>query len=145
MLLVRTRLGASFIHGIGLFADEPIRRDTVIWRYNPRIDIRLTAEEIEDLSEASKEQMRRYSYREKQSGLYVLCGDDARFFNHSPAPNCIDLYDGISGDVTVALRDIEPGEELTCDYAMFDLDLVEGKYTIGGEPAAIDPAARLAS
>lgn len=130
MLLVRTRLGQSHIHGIGLFADQPISKDTVIWKFHHRIDIRMSAADIDELAWASQEQMRRYSYREKHSGLYVLCGDDARFFNHSSRPNCIDLYDGLNGDVTIALRDIEPGEELTCDYAMFDLDLVEGKYQI---------------
>lgn len=135
MLLVRTRLGQSLIHGIGLFADEPIPKDTIIWRFHPRIDIRMSEEEIRELSPASQDQMRRYSYREKHSGLYVLCGDDARFFNHTASPNCIDLYDGVSGDVTIALRDIEAGEELTCDYALFDLDLVEGRYQIGDSAA----------
>ena len=32
MLLVKTRLGASAIHGIGLFADEFIPKDTEIGR-----------------------------------------------------------------------------------------------------------------
>lgn len=132
MLLVRTRLSQSRIHGIGLFADEPITKDTIIWRFDPRIDIRISPEQLEALSWPAQEQMRRYSYREKHSGLYVLCGDDARFFNHSDTPNCIDLYDGVDADITIALRDIEPGEELTCDYSMFDLDLIEGRYQIGG-------------
>lgn len=132
MLLVRTRLAESRIHGIGLFADEPIVKDTVIWKFHPRIDIRIEPSEIDALSWPAQEQMRRYAYREKHSGLYVLCGDDARFFNHSDVPNCIDLYDGVDADVTIALRDIEAGEELTCDYAMFDLDLIEGRYQIGG-------------
>lgn len=140
MLLVRTRLGQSLIHGIGLFADEPIPKDAIIWRFNPNIDIRLRPEAIEELSFAAQEQMRRYSYREKHSGLYVLCGDDARFFNHSSTPNCLDLYNGIDSDITIALRDIAPGEELTCDYAMFDLDLVEGKYQIGDAPVALPTA-----
>jgi hypothetical protein len=30
----------------------------------------------------------------------------------------------------LAASDIEEGEELTCDYALFDLDLVEGRYTV---------------
>jgi hypothetical protein len=49
-------------------------------------------------------------------GTYVLCSDNAKFMNHSDEPN-VD-----SGGVTedVALRDIQPGEELTCDYRLFD-------------------------
>jgi hypothetical protein len=66
----------------------------------------------------------------KHSGLYVLCGDDARFLNHSENPNCFDFYSGEEQDITVAERDIYLGEELTCNYALFDLDWTLGKYRI---------------
>jgi SET domain-containing protein len=128
MLLVKTKLDLSGIHGIGLFADEFIPKDTVIWKFNALIDLRCSEEEIQKLSRDSRRQIEKYSYREKHSGLYVLCGDDARFFNHSTTPNCFDYYRNEEEDLTVALRDIYPGEELTCDYAQFDLDLVFGKY-----------------
>ena len=49
MLLVRTRLGLSPIHGVGLFAAEFIREATMIWRFGPAIDLRLTDEQIEQL------------------------------------------------------------------------------------------------
>ena len=130
MLLVKTRLGMSDIHGVGLFAAEFIRAGATVWRLNPALDIRLTGEQILGLPEPCRDQIQKYSYREKHSGLYVLCGDDARFFNHSMEPNCQDVYNGEGEDVTLAGRDIEYGEELTCDYAAFDLDLVEGKYSV---------------
>ncbi len=38
--------------------------------------------------------------------------------NHSDEPNC----DDPDGPRTVTNRDIEPGEELTCDYRSFDVD-----------------------
>lgn len=129
MLLVKTKLDLSDIHGIGLFADEFIQKGTVIWRFDSPFDSRFDERQIEQLPESSREQIKKYSYREKQSGLYVLCGDDARFFNHSATPNCFDFQDE-NQDITVARRDIRKGEELTCDYALFDLDLVEGKYEI---------------
>lgn len=132
MLLVKTKLGVSSIHGIGLFADQFIPENTVIWRYDPAVDLKLSPGQIESLAESSREQIRKYTYREFHSDMYVLCGDDARFFNHAPAiANCIDVQNGsLEGDVTLALRDIEEGEELTCDYAMFDMDLIEGRYRI---------------
>ena len=123
MLLVKTKLKPSSIEGIGLFSDQSIAKDTVVWRYDPTIDIRLTANQIEALDETSREQVRKYSYRDKESGLYVLCGDDARFFNHSNSPNCLDIVDGVN--ITIARRDIPPDEELTCNYALFDLDTME--------------------
>lgn len=130
VLLVKTRLGLSNIHGIGLFADEFIPQGTVVWKFHPVIDVRLTEKEIEQLSPPSQEQTRKYTYREKQTGLYVLCGDDARFFNHSATPNCLDIFINTEEDLTIAHTNINPGEELTCDYALFDLDLVEGRYKL---------------
>jgi SET domain-containing protein len=130
VLLVKTKLAMSEIHGIGLFAAQFIKAGTTIWKSHPEFDIRLTPEQVCDLPEPCREQIRKYSYREKHTGLYVLCGDDARFFNHSAEPNCIDLFRGEGEDFTMAIRDIRNGEELTCDYALFDLDLVQGKYTI---------------
>ena len=132
MLLVRTKLGLSSIQGIGLFAAEFIPKDAVIWKFSRLIDLRCSEAEIERLPDASREQIQKYSYREKHTGLYVLCGDDARFFNHSENPNCLDFYYDEEQDLTVARRDINAGEELTCDYALFDLDLIEGKYTFPG-------------
>ena len=49
----------------------------------------------------------------------MLCGDDGRFFNHSSTPSCDDSAD----DITVAVRDIEIGEELTVDYTTFYGDM----------------------
>jgi hypothetical protein len=36
----------------------------------------------------------------------------------------------VIGTAQIEARDIEAGEELTCNYALFDLDLIEGKYKI---------------
>ena len=139
MLLVRTRLDLSQIDGIGLFADQFIRKDTIIWRFNPVFDLRFLEGELESLSQEALEQITKYSYRERSSGLYVLCGDDARFFNHSPDPNCVDVCCGSDGDITRAKSDIEPGIELTSDYSLFDLDMIEGRYSIPSRKPAPPP------
>ncbi len=68
---------------------------------------------------ASREQIRRYTYVDLVRGSHVLCGDDARFCNHSDHPNCHDFPDA-DGGTTVAARDIGEGEELTSDYSRFD-------------------------
>jgi SET domain-containing protein len=119
MLLVKTYLDKSSIHGIGLFAAQRIPRGTVIWRLHPPVDVLLTAEQLEALPEASRWQIEKYTYLDRMLGKFVLCGDDARFFNHADAPNCHDLPSPEGGS-TVAARDIEAGEELTSDYASFD-------------------------
>jgi len=119
MLLVKTRLDRSSIHGIGLFAAERIRSGTVIWRLDPTLDVELTPEQIAAFAQPARAQVEKYTYLDRVRGVWVLCGDDARFFNHSDAPNCQDFPDA-RGGTTVAARDIEEGEELTCDYASFD-------------------------
>jgi SET domain-containing protein len=139
MLLIKTTLDVSRIHGIGLFADQFIPDGTVVWRFSPIIDIRFPESLFESLSEDARKQIKKYSYRERSSGLYVLCGDDARFFNHSDEPNCLDLYSEHEGDITVARQDISRGQELTCDYSLFDLDLIEGRYQLPTSSAISEP------
>jgi SET domain-containing protein len=114
MLLVKTYLAPSTVHGIGLFAAEPIPRDTVIWRFDPRIDRRFTKAERDALPEPAKSFVRKYSYPEEVgSEVYFLDGDHARFMNHSGTPNTDCEVD------TIAIRDIAAGEELLCDYRQF--------------------------
>ena len=121
MLLVPTTLKESAIHGIGLFAAQPIKKGTVIWRLDRPIDQFLEDADLERLSEPARQMMFKYSYLDPVLKKRVLCGDDARYMNHSESPNCDDRMDA-NGGVTVAARDIAAGEELTCDYAKIDLN-----------------------
>ncbi len=124
MLLVKTKLDISKIAGIGLFADEFIKEGQVVWEYNSKFDLLYTKEEIDQLGDVAKEQLHNYSYLDKNYGKYLLCGDDARFFNHSDNPNCKDNNSiHRTADVTVASRDINKGEELTCNYKIFYQDI----------------------
>src|SRR3989338_1141236 len=110
MLLVKTKLKSSSIAGIGLFADEMIPKGTIVWKYNPVIDILLTKEQIGAFPQVVQEQIHNYAYFDGVFGGYMLCGDDARFFNHSDDPNCDDTP---PSEVTIATRDIMPDEEIT--------------------------------
>jgi len=116
MLRVRTRLDRSTIHGLGVFAAEDLPRGTVVWRLDPGPDVLLDEAVVAALPAAARAQIDRYAYHDPVRGCRVLCGDDARFFNHATDANCGDSP--VEGaDVTVALRDIVAGEELTWDYA----------------------------
>ena len=112
MLKIRTRIANSLIHGIGLFAAEPIAADTVIWQYDPPFDVVFTPEMLATLAAPARELVEKYSYFEQRLGAYVLCGDDARFMNHSATPNTAE----ITRMRTVAARAIAEGEEIVCDY-----------------------------
>jgi SET domain-containing protein len=117
MLLVKTYLATSAVHGIGLFAAEPIASGTVIWQFDERIDRRFTREEREALAEPARTFVAKYSYPESVgSDVHFLDGDHARFMNHSANPNTDCEID------TIAIRDIAVGEELLCDYGQFHPD-----------------------
>ena len=49
------------------------------------------------------------------AGDLVLAWDLARYVNHSCAPAML----SVSSDIDIAVRDIQPGEELTCEYGFW--------------------------
>ena len=128
MLLVKTKIGPSKIHGTGLFADQFIKKGEPVWRLTPGLDLKLTEKELIDLPELAKECILNYCYHSTVDNTYVLCFDDARFFNHSKNSNTtsIDIPEDKEG-LEVASCNISPGEELLCDCREFDIDCLEGK------------------
>ena len=115
-MLVRCRTGPSPLNGLGVFAEEPIAASQPVWRLDPELDRLIAPVAISTLPGAQQEFLNRYAYRDHQRDQLVLCGDDARFMNHSPTPNVSEVRDA----ACVALHDIAAGEELTCDYHQLD-------------------------
>ncbi len=117
MLRVPTYVAPSQIAGVGLFAAKKLPAGAVIWEYTEGVDWRITPEEFRLFPEPYRSRLRHYLY-EEDSGTFVLCGDNAKFMNHHPDPNCDDTPD----QYTVTKRVIRAGEELTCDYRSFDAE-----------------------
>lgn len=116
MLLVKTFLDKSPIQGIGVFARDRIAKGDLIWRLDQRFDRLISVEVWEAETGPVKDYLDRYCYpRRKDPRFIVFEADDARYMNHADDPNC----DFSNGDVATALRDIAPGEELTCNYNVF--------------------------
>ncbi len=123
MLLVKTKIGPSKVSGIGLFADEFIPKNTWIWRFKKGFDIRVDKNYPDNLQEPAKSYFMKYAYQNNKTLNYVLCSDNARFFNHSDAANTHCVEDPDDEDTAnVASRDIQKGEELFVDYREFDTD-----------------------
>lgn len=116
MLLVPTYLAPSPLHGIGLFAAEPVPAGELIWSLDETFDLALDETAVAALGPVARGQVERYAYLDPHRRVRILCGDDARFFNHASDANCRD-QPGSDGARTVAVRAIAAGEELTWDYA----------------------------
>ncbi|HMA89662.1 MAG TPA: SET domain-containing protein [Burkholderiales bacterium] len=120
MLLVRTRLAPSAIHGLGVFAAEPIARGAEVWRFAPGFDLDLDPKALEAVPAQVREWLLVYGYLDPRLQRFILCCDDARFINHSATPNLRPDFAREPHGVDLALRDVAPGEELTVDYALVD-------------------------
>ena len=114
MMMVDTELRPSSIHGLGVFLLEPVRKGDLIWRFDARIDRVYSLDEVASLPAHVQRYLRTYSTWNEAAGLYVLCGDNGRFFNHSEDPTTVS--NAISFGEDHAVRDLAAGEELTSDY-----------------------------
>jgi SET domain-containing protein len=115
MLTVKTFLAPSNISGTGCFATEFIVKDSVIWKLEPNFDLIITTDKFNDLPKIAQDYLSNFAYYNEFEGGYVLCSDNAKYFNHSDNPNCV-----AHGLLTIATMDIQAGEEITEDYFNFD-------------------------
>lgn len=121
MLLIKTKVDKSPIHGLGLFADQDIPKGTQIWKFTPGFDQKFTQGQIDAFPDLVQEYLYTYSWLSKKSNLRILAVDDAKYFNHSDNPNCLSEYkDSEEEVVTIAIKDIQAGEELTDNYDSFE-------------------------
>jgi uncharacterized protein len=109
------RIGRSKT-GLGLFAAKPIKRAAHIAAYRGR---RISTEE------ADRREARGARYMFELTKRWTIDGSPrwnlARYINHSCRPNAKPVGRN-GGIVIVALRRIEPGEEITYDYGREYLD-----------------------
>jgi uncharacterized protein len=120
MLLVKTFVANSEIHGLGLFAAEDIPKGTEIWRFVPGIDIKIPPSVVENLDPIRKEYILNYTYVNKVTGEHILPADSDRYTNHSKNPNTQNIGFAQEEGVTVATRNIKKGEEITTNYNEFE-------------------------
>ena len=119
MFLVKTKLGLSKIHGIGVFADEDISKDMLVQKFIDGVDLEIIPEIVNALPKLIRQNLLHYAYKHKTTGNFILNSDDARFLNSSKNPNLIGSNSYKEADM--AARDIAKGEELTVYYDDFDV------------------------
>src|SRR5262245_24378755 len=101
--------------GFGVVATRFIPRGTLTW-VRDDLDQVVHSGRIAALPPLYRALLEKYTFRDA-SGQHILCWDHGRFMNHSCVPSCL----GLEADFEVAVRDIQPGEELTDDYATLHL------------------------
>lgn len=107
MMHPATRLGpVDEAQGLGVFATAFLPRGTLVWVRDPW-DLEVPASIPTDKRDA----VAHFAYTESD-GSVVIPWDHARFVNHSCEPTCVGLLPGID----LAIRDIQPGEQITNDY-----------------------------
>ncbi len=116
MLLIDVRLAKSPIEGIGVFAKSFVPKGTMIWKLDLRFDRLLELAVCEAETGAVGSYLERYCYPRRSDPRYVVFeADDARYMNHADDPNT----DFSGGDEAFAIKDIQPGDEVTCNYNAF--------------------------
>jgi hypothetical protein len=102
--------------GYGVVALKPIPQGTITWALD-KLDRKFTPQEVRSMDTLYQEVLDKYTYRNSE-GNHILCWDNARFVNHSSHSNCMTT----AYEFEIAIRDIEPGEELTDDYGYLNLE-----------------------
>ena len=116
MLLVKTYVDKSSIHGHGVFAAEFIRKETKIWRFVEGVDRFYSPKEFARLPKPARDYIKSYGYRVDGEILFTV--DNDHYINHSDDPNTY-----LKNGYAIACRDIRKGEEITNDYREFDQTL----------------------
>jgi SET domain-containing protein len=113
MLLVKPYLGNSRIHGLGVFAAQPIRKGAKIWRFVYGFDRFYTRKRLATLPKPARDYINLHGYQWKNEILLSM--DYDTFMNHSENPNT-DFHNGF----VIARSNIRKGEEITNDYRAFE-------------------------
>ncbi|UED86558.1 SET domain-containing protein [Streptomyces profundus] len=116
MLTKGVDIRPSPTHNVGLFATEAIPAGTAVWLPCPKCS-RWSADEVGRLPADRFAALDAYGHLLDDGSLLLPCLG-AYLMNHSCRANVLDF--GLDFGVTV--RDVEVGEEVTCDYATFTED-----------------------
>lgn len=126
MMLVKSYVAPSGIHGNGLFASQDIKEGEKIWEFMEGLEVLIPVASLDSQPETVRDYLDCYTYpHDSEPGMLVLDGDHGRFMNHSDAPNT-SFATPRSGFAT---QDIPAGAEITCNYR----DFVPGFVPYGQE------------
>lgn len=111
LLLIEHYVAPSQIHGLGVFSRNTVSKGALVWIPHPVIDREFAKHDLRDLPRHVVKLIEQHSEYLPDRNIFRLSADGCYFMNHSDQPNLRD-----EGDRMFANRDIQSGEEITCDY-----------------------------
>ena len=106
---------SSTSNGIALFAKRRFKKGEILWVADAMDNV-MPYENFLKLPKKEQERMAHYCYVDSQQRI-IVPSDNGKYVNHSCAPNATYLIE--FDNVSIALRDIEAGEEITEDYRCY--------------------------
>lgn len=103
------------IVGYGVVAKKFIPKGTITWVQDD-LDQVFTDDDIKKVNPIMHDYLETYCFTNGR-GHKVLCWDIAKYVNHSFNSSCMST----AYDFEVAIRDIQPGEQLTDDYGYLNV------------------------
>lgn len=119
MIHIKYKLGESSRHGIGLFADEDLTEGQLVYTASPLLDVNITQEQFDTLSEREKQEFQWWGFLDTSSKLWHVDFDVSKFINHS-TEGTLTQDTNHDGAYLVTTRAINRGEELTQNYLEFE-------------------------
>lgn len=101
--------------GYGVYATRRIPRGTITWALC-ELDRIYQPGEVHTLRPTTHAILDRYAYSDADAN-FILCWDNARYLNHHCDPNTR----GLGHELDFAIRDIEAGEQITCEYGVLNI------------------------
>lgn len=111
LLLIDHYVAPSPVHGLGVFSRHFVTKGTLVWSVHPVIDREICESELHSLPPHVVALIQMHGEYLPKQGQFRLSADGAYYMNHSDNPNLVD-----AGDEMFAATDIQPGDELFCDY-----------------------------
>lgn len=102
--------------GYGVFATDFIPLGSMVF-VKDMFDVEISPVQFQALSEQYKSILKKYGYIDPL-GNYILSWDHGKYVNHCCHPNTLTTGYGFE----IAIKDIYPGEEVTDEYGLLNLE-----------------------
>lgn len=102
--------------GYGVFATEFIPKGTIVY-IKDKLEIEIKPQNYTALEDEYRQVIDKYSYMDEK-GIKIISWDIAKYVNHYCNRNTIST--GYSFEI--AIRDIQPGDEVTDEYGLLNIE-----------------------